>query len=100
MLYLFLFLVLQKPFLFPWYMKLVLLKNIKKKVRKKIKFTGFVVGGENIYLSSSNGRLFIVNISTGKVSDVLKIDNEKITRPLIHKNNLYITKNNSVIKLN
>ncbi len=77
-----------------------LLKNIKKKIRKKIKFTGFVVGGENIYLSSSNGRLFIVNISTGKISDILKIDNEKITRPLIHKNNLYITKNNSVIKLN
>ena len=77
-----------------------LLKNIKKKKRKKINFTGFVVGGENIYLSTSNGRLFVVSISTGKIEDILKIDNDKISRPLIYNNNLYITKNNSVIKLN
>ncbi len=77
-----------------------LLKNIKEKKRKKIKFTGFVFGGKNIYLSTTTGRLFVINVSTGKVVDILKIDNEKILRPSIYQNNLYITKNNSVIKLN
>ncbi len=77
-----------------------ILKNIKKKKRKKIKFTGFVTGKNNIYLSTSNGRLFIVNISTGMTDEILKIDNEKIQRPIIYDKNLYIMKNNSIIKLN
>lgn len=77
-----------------------ILKNIKKKKRKKIKFTGFVTGKNNIYLSTSNGRLFIVNIYTGMTDEILKIDNEKIQRPIIYDKNLYIMKNNSIIKLN
>ena len=77
-----------------------ILKNIKKKKRKKIKFTGFATGKNNIYLSTSNGRLFIVNISTGMTDEILKIDNEKIQRPTIYDKNLYIMKNNSIIKLN
>jgi len=77
-----------------------LLKNIKEKKRKKIKFTGFVLGSKNIYLSTTSGRLFIVETSTGNLKNILKIDNEKISRPSIYKNNLYIAKNNSVIKLN
>jgi len=77
-----------------------LLKKIKKKKRKKIKFTGFATGKNKIYLASSIGRLFIINISTGEIEDILKIDNEKISRPIIYNNNLYVTKNNSVIKLN
>ena len=77
-----------------------ILKNIKKKKRKKIKFTGFATGKSNIYLSTSNGRLFIVNIYTGMTDEILKIDNEKIQRPIIYDKNLYIMKNNSIIKLN
>lgn len=77
-----------------------ILKNIKKKKRKKIKFTGFATGKNNIYLSTSNGRLFIVNIYTGMTDEILKIDNEKIQRPTIYDKNLYIMKNNSIIKLN
>ena len=77
-----------------------LLKDIKKKKRSKIKFTGFIAGGNKIYLSSTNGRLFVINISTGKVDDILKIDNEKISRPSIYNDSLYIVKDNSVIKLN
>ena len=77
-----------------------MLKKIKKKKRKKIKFTGFATGKNKIYLASSIGRLFIINISTGEIEDILKIDNEKISRPIIYNNNLYVTKNNSVIKLN
>ena len=77
-----------------------ILKNMKKKKRKKIKFTGFATGKNNIYLSTSNGRLFIVNISTGMTDEILKIDNEKIQRPTIYDKNLYIMKNNSIIRLN
>ena len=75
-------------------------KNIKKKKKKKIKPVGFIVGKKNIYLTTSNGRLFVVDILTGTTKSILKIDNEKILRPIVLGQNLFIVKDNSVIKLN
>ena len=76
------------------------LKNIKKKKIKKFKPVGFIVGKKNIYLSTTNGRLFVIDISTGITKSVLKIDGEKISRPIIIEENLFIIKDNSIIKLN
>ena len=75
-------------------------KNFKIKSRKNIKPTGFVVGLNNIYLSTSNGRLLIIDISSGKTISTLKIDNEKISKPFIQNKNLFLIKDNSIIKLN
>jgi outer membrane protein assembly factor BamB len=75
-------------------------KNFKKKKRDKIKPVGFVVGVNNIYLSTDTGRLLIINILTGKTVSVLKIDNEKISRPMILEKNLFVIKDNAIIKLN
>jgi len=72
--------------------------NIKEKKRSKIFPVGFVVGEKNIYLTLSNGRLIVVDITTGKSNLMLKIDNEKISRPIILDKNLFIVKNNSIIK--
>ena len=74
--------------------------NFKKKVRKKIKPTGFIIGLNKIYLTTSNGRLLVVDISTGKTVTTLKIDNEKISRPFILDNKLFVIKDNAIIKLN
>jgi len=74
-------------------------KNLKKKKRDKIKPVGFVVGLHNIYLSTDNGRLFVVDISTGVTTSILKIDNEKISRPFIVDKNLFVVKDNAIIKL-
>ncbi len=76
------------------------LKNIKERKRKEIKLTGFVVGRKNIYLSTSTGRLLIVKIETGTTQSILKLDNEKISRPIVLNESLFIAKNNSIIKLN
>ena len=75
-------------------------QNFKKKKRSNIKPTGFIVGLNKIYLSTSNGRLLIIDISTGKTISVLKIDNEKISKPFVQNKNLFLIKNNSIIKLN
>ena len=77
-----------------------LFSHIKDKKRKKIKPTGFVVGTKNIYLSTSNGRLMVIDISSGKTISTVKIDNEKISRPKILGNNLFVIKDNAIIKLN
>ena len=75
-------------------------KQFKIKKRQKIKPVGFIVGSENIYLSTNNGKLIIIDVLTGKPISILKIDNDKISRPFVLNQNLYIIKENSVIKLN
>jgi outer membrane protein assembly factor BamB len=73
------------------------IKNYKK---KNVEPVGFIVTKDNIYLSLNNGKLIIVNITTGKSTDVIKIDSEKISRPYILNNNMYIVRDNAVLKLN
>ena len=72
----------------------------KKKKRSKILPIGFIVGKDNIYLTTDNGRLLVIDIVTGVTSSVIKIDNDKISRPFVLNNNLYIIKDSSIIKLN
>ncbi len=74
--------------------------KFKLKKRPKINPTGFIIGSNKIYLSTSNGRLLIIDLSDGRTKSVLKIDNEKISSPLIIEKNLFVTKDNSLIKLN
>ena len=57
------------------------------------------LGNKNIYLTTSNGRLFIINILSGKTEEILKIDRERISRPFVLNQNLFIIKNNAIIKL-
>ena len=75
-------------------------KGFKDKKRVKIEPTGFVVGTKNIYLTTNSGRLLIIDITTGSTKTIIKIDSDKISRPAILKKNMYIIKDNSIIKLN
>lgn len=77
-----------------------LFESIKEKKRKKINPIGFIVGKKNIYLSTNIGRLFVIDILSGKTQSVIKIDNKKISRPKVLNQNLYIAKDNSIVKLN
>ena len=74
--------------------------KIKKSKKSKIKPVGFIVGTKNIYLTTDNGLLILIDISSGRSSSILKVDNEKISRPFIINKNLFIIKDNSIIKLN
>ena len=75
-------------------------QNFKNKKRLEVKPIGFLVGLNKIYLSTSIGRLLVIDISTGKTIATLKIDNEKISKPFIQDKNLFLIKDNAVIKLN
>ena len=70
------------------------------KKRNEILPTGFVVGLKNIYLSTNIGRLLVIDIKSGKTISILKVDNDKISRPFIMNKNLYLVKDNAIIKLN
>ncbi len=75
-------------------------KKFKKNKRKKIKPIGFIVGKKNIYLTLDNGRMLIVDIKSGITSSILKIDNDKISRPFAINKDLFVVKDNAIIKLN
>ena len=70
------------------------------KKRNEILPTGFVVGLKNIYLSTNIGRLLVIDIKSGKTISTLKVDNDKISRPFVMNKNLYLVKDNAIIKLN
>ena len=77
-----------------------LFKNISVKKRNKYFPVGFVILNEKVYLTTINGRLFIINFLDGKVDDVIKLGREKLQRPVYFNKSLYITKHNSVIRIN
>ena len=61
---------------------------------------GFIVSNKNIYISLSNGNLISVDLLTGKSLDVVKIDGEKISRSYIFNNEMFVIRDNAILKLN
>ena len=72
----------------------------KANQRKKIKPIGFIASRDKVMLSTSNGRLLTIDISTGKTDSIFKIDNEKISRPFVFNEKIILDKYNSIIRLN
>ena len=76
---------------------LSIINNYKK---KNIKPEGFIISNDKIFLSLNNGRLVVIETLTGKPTDVVKIDSQKISRPYILNNEMFIVRDNAIIKLN
>ncbi len=74
--------------------------RFSKKKRIKIKPEGFIVGNKNIYLTTNKGHLLIIDIKNGRTNEILKIDKDKISKPYVLDQNLFIVKDNAIIKLN
>ena len=70
------------------------------KKRKKIKPVGFVIAKNKIYLSTDNGRILIINLSNSQTENIIKFNNEKISRPFINNANIFLIKNNGIIRSN
>ncbi len=77
-----------------------ILKNIKKKRRENYRPTGFIISDDKVYVSTRNGRIFIINFSDNSLQKVLKLDKEKLQRPVYFNRELYIAKDNSIIRIN
>jgi outer membrane protein assembly factor BamB len=75
-------------------------KNFKLKKRNKILPTGFIVGKDNIYIVTNHGRLLVIDITTSTIVNIIKVNNNKISRPLVLNQELLIITDSSIIKLN
>ena len=73
---------------------------INFKNRDKIKPIGFIHGKQKLFVSLSNGRLIIINSSTGLQEKIIKIHSSKISRPSVYNNSMYLIKDNAIAKIN
>jgi outer membrane protein assembly factor BamB len=76
------------------------LDQIKNFEKKNIIPEGFIVAKDKIFLSLNNGRLIVIETLNGKTVDIIKIDNEKISRPYVLNNHMFIVRDNAILKLN
>ena len=74
-----------------------MLKNIKNK-KNKINPSGFIIARNKIYLSLNNGRVIKTDVTTGIEENIYKLSGSKLLRPKIFGENMYLLKNNAIIK--
>ena len=74
----------------------------KSKLNKKmnVRPTGIISNYEELFMTTNNGRLILIDIKTGKINRILKIDSSKISRPFVKNKNMYLIRDNSIVKLN
>ena len=53
-----------------------------------------------IYLTNDDGKLIIANVNTGEILDIVKVASDKILKPLVNDNNLFLIRNGSIIRFN
>ena len=75
-------------------------KNYKKRKKNTIYPTGFILNYKDVFISTNKGRLFIMKLENGNIMDILKVSNGMISRASIKNNNMYLVKDNSILKLN
>ena len=77
-----------------------LFKNYKLKKRKNINPVGFVIGNTNLYLTNTDGKMIVVDLSLGDIKKIEKISGDFISRPFIFNQNLFVIRNGSIIQYN
>ena len=77
-----------------------LFKNYKLKKRKNINPVGFVIGKTNLYLTNTDGKMIVVDLSLGNIKKIEKISGDFISRPFIFNQNLFVIRNGSIIQYN
>ena len=77
-----------------------LFNNYKTKKRKDIQPVGFVIGNTNLYLTNSDGKIIIADLSDGKVLNIEKVSGDIVSEPFIFNNNLYVVRNGSIVQYN
>ena len=72
--------------------------NYKVKKRKDIKPVGFSIGNSKLFLTNTDGKMIIVDLSLGKIIRVEKVSGNLTSKPFIHNQNLFLIKNGSILQ--
>ena len=74
--------------------------NYKVKKRKQIYPIGFAVGGNKLYLTNSDGKIIVYDLSNGEIIKSEKVSRNLISEPMIFNGNLFVVRNGSIVKYN
>ena len=74
--------------------------NYKTKKRKNIKPIGFAIGDTKLYLTSTDGKMIVVDLNIGKVIGEEKVAGNFTSKPFIFNQNLFVIRNGSIIQYN
>ncbi len=77
-----------------------LYSNYKTKKRKNVKPIGFAIGNTKLYLTNTDGKLIVVDLSLGKVIGVEKVAGNFTSRPFIFNQSLFVIRNGSIVQYN
>jgi len=74
--------------------------NYKSKKRKDVKPIGFAIGNTKLYLTSTDGKMIIVDLSHGNIIGSEKVSGNFASQPFIFNQNLFIIRNGSIVQYN
>ncbi|MDB3982629.1 PQQ-like beta-propeller repeat protein [Candidatus Pelagibacter sp.] len=74
--------------------------SYKTKKRENIKPVGFVIGNTKLYLTNTDGKMIIADLSLGNVTGIEKVASNFISRPFIFNQNLFVIRNGSIVQYN
>jgi len=77
-----------------------LLSNYKPRQRKNIQPIGFVIGDKKLYLTNSDGKIIVADLSDGKITKIEKVSGGLVSEPFIFDNNLFVVRNGSIVQYN
>jgi len=77
-----------------------LFNNYELKKRKNIKPVGFVIGNTNLYLTNTDGKMIVVDLSLGNIVNIEKISGDFVSKPFIVNENLFVIRNGSIVQYN
>jgi len=74
--------------------------NYKVKKRKDIKPVGFSIGNSKLFLTNTDGKMIVVDLSHGKIAKIEKVSGNLTSKPFIYNQNLFLIKNGSILQFN
>jgi len=77
-----------------------LLKNYKLKKRKDINPVGFAIDDKTLYLTNSDGKMILADLSIGNIKTIEKVSGDFVSRPFIFNQNLFVIRNGSIVQYN
>ena len=77
-----------------------LLKNYKIKKRKDIKPVGFAIDDTTLYLTNSDGKMILADLSIGNIKTIETVSGDFVSRPFIFNQNLFVIRNGSIVQYN
>jgi outer membrane protein assembly factor BamB len=74
--------------------------NYKEKKRGDIKPVGFSIGNSKLFLTNTDGKMIVVDLSLGKITKIEKVSGNLTSKPFIYNQNLFLIKNGSILQFN